>query len=72
VRRVKKASSESFTSGPDEPKINWATGGVSLTDSKLWDLTERKTGNYLICFLSIFLFRASIMFRFQICFHHCI
>jgi hypothetical protein len=38
---VKRASSESSTPGPDEPKINWATGGVLLTDSKWWALTER-------------------------------
>jgi hypothetical protein len=38
---VKRVSSESFTSGPDEPKINWANGGVPLTESKLRALTER-------------------------------
>jgi hypothetical protein len=39
--RVKRVSSESFTSGPDEPKINWANGGVPLTESKPRALTER-------------------------------
>jgi hypothetical protein len=41
VWQVKRASSESSTLGPDEPKISWATRGVSLTDSKQRDLTER-------------------------------
>jgi hypothetical protein len=48
VWRVKRASSESSTPGPDEPKINWANGGVPLTDSKLRAITERKTDIYLI------------------------
>jgi hypothetical protein len=34
VWRLKGASSESSTPGPGEPKINWATRGVPLTDSK--------------------------------------
>jgi hypothetical protein len=38
---VKRASFESSTLGPDEPKINWASGGVPLTDSKRWALTKR-------------------------------
>jgi hypothetical protein len=38
---VKRASFESSTSRSDEPKINWATGGVPLTDSKRRVLTER-------------------------------
>jgi hypothetical protein len=38
---VKKASSESSTPWPDEPKINWATRGVPLTNSKRRALTER-------------------------------
>jgi hypothetical protein len=38
---VKRASSESSTPGSEEPKINWAIGGVPLTDSKLRALTER-------------------------------
>jgi hypothetical protein len=38
---VKRASSESSTPGSDEPKINWATGGVLLTNSKRRALTER-------------------------------
>jgi hypothetical protein len=41
VWRAKRASSESSTLGPDEPKINWATEGVPLTDSKRRALTER-------------------------------
>jgi hypothetical protein len=41
VWHVQRASSESSTLGPDEPKINWATGGVPLTDSKPRALTER-------------------------------
>jgi hypothetical protein len=41
VWRVMRASSKSSTPRPDEPKINWATGGVPLTDSKLRALTER-------------------------------
>jgi hypothetical protein len=41
VWRVKGASSESSTPGPDEPEINWATGGVPLTDSKWRAFTER-------------------------------
>jgi hypothetical protein len=41
VWRVKSASSEPSTPGPDEPKINWATGGVPLTNSKLRVLTKR-------------------------------
>jgi hypothetical protein len=41
VWQVKRASSEPSTLGPDKPKINWGTGGVPLTDSKLRALTER-------------------------------
>jgi hypothetical protein len=41
VWRVNRASSESSSTGPDEPKINWITGGVLLTDSKWRALTER-------------------------------
>jgi hypothetical protein len=41
VWRVKRASSESSTPGPDEPKISWATGGFLLMDSKRRALTER-------------------------------
>jgi hypothetical protein len=41
VWRVKRALSESSTPRPDELKINWATGGVPLMDSKLQALTER-------------------------------
>jgi hypothetical protein len=41
VWRVKRASSESSTPGPNESKINWVNGGVPLTDSKLRALTER-------------------------------
>jgi hypothetical protein len=40
VWRVKRASSEPSTPGPDEAKINWATRGVPLTVSKLRALTE--------------------------------
>jgi hypothetical protein len=39
VWRVKGASSESSTPRPNESKINWANGGVPLTDSKLRALT---------------------------------
>jgi hypothetical protein len=41
VWRVKRVSSEFSTPGQDEPKINWATGGVPHTDSKLRALTKR-------------------------------
>jgi hypothetical protein len=39
VWRVKGASSESSTPGPDKSKINGANRGVPLTDSKLQALT---------------------------------
>jgi hypothetical protein len=41
VWHVKGASSGSSTPGPDESTINWANGGVALTDSKPRALTKR-------------------------------